>query len=107
MKDYIDDDDGLQSADDLDESHAYDESHSDLSYSITTNIDHDQESSASEDTLNITVQDSIQYSGVPTFTSSNSASVIADGVPNTIANSRPIMTMQVGYYLTLKRTSFE
>ena len=105
VKDYIDDDDGLQSADDLDESHAYDESHSDLSYSITTNIDHDQESSASEDTLNITVQDSIQYGGVPTYTSSNSASVIADAVPNTKANSRPIMTMQVGFSLGLVDSS--
>jgi len=49
--------DGDESADDLDESHT---SYSEMSYSRTTDVDHDQESSASEDTLNTTVQDGMQ-----------------------------------------------
>ena len=49
--------DGDESADDLDESHT---SYSEMSYSRTTDVDRDQESSASEDTLNITVQDNGQ-----------------------------------------------
>lgn len=51
--------DGEESADELDESHT-DMSYSDISYSRTTDIDHDQESSASEYTLNVTVQDGAQ-----------------------------------------------
>uniref|UniRef100_H2Z8M6 Uncharacterized protein n=1 Tax=Ciona savignyi TaxID=51511 RepID=H2Z8M6_CIOSA len=67
--------DGDESADDLDESHA---SYSDISYSRTT--DHDPESSASEDTLNLTVQDGPSGNGngqagamttVPTVTAKN------------------------------------
>jgi len=46
-------DDGDESADDLDVSHA---SYSDISYSRTTDVDHDQESTASEDTINIVLQ---------------------------------------------------
>nr|XP_039251142.1 TSC22 domain family protein 1-like [Styela clava] len=46
--------DGEESADDLDESHA---SYSDISYSRATDVDHDQESTASEDTLNISAHD--------------------------------------------------
>ena len=46
--------DGDESADDLDESHA---SYSDISYSRATDIDHDQESSASDETLNVTAAD--------------------------------------------------
>lgn len=42
--------DGEESADDLDESHA---SLSDMSHSRMTDVDHDQESTASEDTLNL------------------------------------------------------
>ena len=95
VKDYID---GDESADDLDESHAYDESHSDISYSLTTNIDHDQESSASEDTLNITLQDSIQHGGIPTFTSSSNATSISDMSSSTKSLNKPIMTMQVLLY---------
>lgn len=47
--------DGEESADDLDESHT---SYSDVSYSRTTDADHDQESTASEDTLNISAHES-------------------------------------------------
>ncbi|CAK8690634.1 unnamed protein product [Clavelina lepadiformis] len=54
VKDQVD---GDESADDLDESHT---SYSEMSYSRTTDVDRDQESSASEDTLNITVQDNGQ-----------------------------------------------
>lgn len=46
-------DDGDESADDLDVSHA---SYSDISYSRTTEVDPDQESTASEDTINIVLQ---------------------------------------------------
>lgn len=46
--------DGEESADDLDESHA---SYSDISYSRATDVDHDQESTASEDTLNISAHE--------------------------------------------------
>ena len=46
-------DDGDESADDMDVSHA---SYSDLSYSRTTDADHDQESTASEDTATAMLQ---------------------------------------------------
>jgi len=48
--------DGDESADDLDESHA---SYSDISYSRATDIDHDQESSTSDETINATVADGV------------------------------------------------
>uniref|UniRef100_F6ZB59 TSC22 domain family protein 1 n=1 Tax=Ciona intestinalis TaxID=7719 RepID=F6ZB59_CIOIN len=63
--------DGDESADDLDESHT---SYSDISYSRTTDVDHDPESSASEDTLNMTIQDPHHQptlTAAPTATSVN------------------------------------